>query len=63
MKDKPLSFRFDAKTVKAMDRLLTNPPSVVIDPAKGAPRSRTELLEVLIECAARKSQEEKASKA
>lgn len=42
------TFRLDDKTIKAMDRLITNPPSILIDGQRGAARNRTEVVEVLV---------------
>jgi len=44
-----------------MDKLLENPPSVVIDGIRGAARNRTELIEVLVRKAV-ELQEKEASK-
>ena len=46
------SFRISKETLETMDRLITNPPSVAIDGLRGAARSRTELIEVLVKKAA-----------
>lgn len=49
MKDKHITFRFAAKTLKAMDRLITNPPAIAKHEKRGNPRNRTELIEMLME--------------
>lgn len=46
------SFRLDRKTLKVMDRLITDPPPIIIDPKRGGPRNRTELVETLVKLAA-----------
>ena len=52
MKREQTNFRLDAKTLKMMDRLITNPPQAIIDGVRGAARNRTELVEVLVKKAA-----------
>lgn len=54
------TFRLEPRVLKQMDRLITNPPSILLDPARGAPRNRTELVEVLIRQAAEVQAAEKA---
>lgn len=49
------SFRLDRKTLKMMDRLITNPPTMLIDAKRGGPRNRTELVERLIAIAAKEA--------
>ena len=53
------TFRFDPKTLKGMERLITNPPSILIDVKRGGPRSRNELVAVLVEHALRVQASEK----
>lgn len=43
------TFRLDPKTIKAMDRLITDPPAVCFDGIRGAARNRTELITVLVQ--------------
>lgn len=43
-----VNFRLDKATVKGMDKLITNPPSMLIDGQRGAARNRTELVKVLV---------------
>ena len=42
------NFRLHPTTIEAMDRLITNPPAIAIDGLRGAARTRTELLEILV---------------
>jgi len=46
------SFRLEPKLLKLMDRLITNPPPIIVDGNRGAARNRTELIEVLVRKAA-----------
>ena len=52
------SFKFSSGTLKKMDRLITNPPAIAIDPERGPARSRTELIEVLVAKAVEKQARE-----
>lgn len=40
--------RFSKATVKRMDQLIADPPAELIDALRGGPRSRTELIELLV---------------
>lgn len=48
------TFRLDTKTLKMMDRVITHPTEFILDGVRGAPRNRTELIEVLVRKAAEK---------
>lgn len=56
--NKPLkamsSFRFDKVTFDRIDEMLINPPLLLFDGFRGYPRSRTELLELLVYLASEK---------
>jgi len=52
METKKTNFRLSPKTLKMMDRLITNPSPTIIDGVRGAARNRTELIEVLVTKAA-----------
>jgi len=52
METKKTNFRLSPKTLKLMDRLITNPSPTIIDGTRGAARNRTELIEVLVNKAA-----------
>lgn len=56
------AFRLEKKVVKGMDKLITNPPSIVVDGIRGAARNRTELVELLVKHAL-KVQEDELKKA
>ncbi len=43
-----VSFRFSEDTMNRMDSMLVNPPLILFDSFRGYPRSRTELIELLI---------------
>jgi len=62
MKREQTNFRLDAKTLKMMDRLITNPPEIIIDGVRGAARNRTELVKVLVKKAAELQAAAKKSK-
>jgi len=42
------TFRLPPRVLKMMDRLITHPPSILIDGIRGGARNRTELIEVLV---------------
>lgn len=42
------SFRFSKETFSRLDEMLVNPPDMLFDGFRGYPRSRTELLELLV---------------
>lgn len=42
------SFRFSKETFNRIDEMLVNPPTLLFDGFRGYPRSRTELLELLV---------------
>lgn len=46
------SFRFTKETFDRIDEMLVNPPPLLFDGFRGYPRSRTELLELLVYLAA-----------
>lgn len=52
METKKTNFRLSPKTLKMMDRLITNPSPSIIDGSRGSARNRTELIEVLVAKAA-----------
>lgn len=43
-----VSFRFSEETMIRMDTMLVNPPLMLFDNFRGYPRTRTELIELLI---------------
>lgn len=43
-----VAFRFQAETVERMDKVLEQPPQYLFDGFRGFPRTRTELIEVLL---------------
>ncbi len=43
-----VAFRFQAETVERMDKVLETPPQYLFDGFRGYPRTRTELIEVLL---------------
>jgi len=61
LETKKSNFRLDAKTIRLMDRLITNPPSIIVDGKRGAARNRTELIEVLVRKAAEQQAAENAN--
>lgn len=46
-----VSFRFAEDTMNKMDSMLVNPPLMLFDSFRGYPRTRTELIELLIRLA------------
>ncbi len=56
MKTPTHTFRLDKATIRLMDRLITNPPAILLDSHRGAPRNRTELVEVLVKKASEMQQ-------
>lgn len=54
------TFRIELEVLRLADRLLEDPPSVVIDADLGKPRNRTELVNNLIRFAGRVAEQEKA---
>lgn len=49
MKTMARNFKFDPITIEQMDELIANPPAILLDSRRGAPRNRTELIERLVE--------------
>lgn len=54
------AFRLSPKTLKEMDKLITNPLPIIVDSLRGAARNRTELIEVLVHKASELLSEAKA---
>lgn len=56
------NYKLDPETVEDMDRLITDPPAIVIDGLRGAARNQSELIRVLVKKAREQQDAEKPKK-